>query len=102
MWKCGKLGGANVEMWKCGRLRVAHVEMQILKILNQPSPLFSPLPRGKVHEVRTKQTSVEEEVTEAWGFGGGVPHIYVYIHMQVWRVFAAKVAGIGWISSGYL
>ena len=27
MWKCGKLGAANVEMWKCGKLGAANVEM---------------------------------------------------------------------------
>ena len=24
MWKCGKLGAANVEMWKCGKLKAAN------------------------------------------------------------------------------
>ena len=24
MWKCGKLGAANVEMWKCGKLEAAN------------------------------------------------------------------------------
>ena len=41
MWKCGKLGAANVEMWncgnvelwKCGKLRAADVEMWKSKIL---------------------------------------------------------------------
>ena len=24
MWKCGKIGAANVEMWKCGKLEAAN------------------------------------------------------------------------------
>ena len=31
MWKCGKLGAANVEMWECGKLGAANVEMWKVK-----------------------------------------------------------------------
>ena len=56
MWKCGKLGAANVEMWncgnvelwkcgivemwKCGKLRAADVEMWKSKILKYQKCIF--------------------------------------------------------------